>query len=212
MGAPVSQQQYFNPNKYVIPAGYKETESIWQRIFGVLTFNIDIVEEIERREDLDKEGRILLGISLFVSFLANVIFEYLYPSTNSSFVFTFARLFITYFVGFPVYILAIAYVGKGLGGAGTETSPREIIRLLGYGLIATAIAQLLINLGNISLIIGLAGILAYIWAILVFMYCIKRALDQGWGLAFATVIIALILRFIASGIVQALVSLLLGVK
>ncbi len=193
-----------NTETYVPPAGYKDTVSITERIFGTLTFDIDVVEEIERREDLTQESRYLFGGILVLM----VIFDMIAKMNNGIPAFNaFLGAFITRGIEYIVYVYALVYVGRGFGGYQTKVTVEEMIRVLSYALIATAIADLFEIIGIFVPIFNLLWFFGTLYAIAVFMYAVKRSLDQQWANAFAVVVISFIIRKIAAFILLALIPI-----
>ncbi|RMG30557.1 MAG: hypothetical protein D6732_15940 [Methanobacteriota archaeon] len=187
---------------YTPPAGYKDTVSITERIFGTLTFDVDVVEEIERREDLTQESRYLFGGILVLM----VIFDMIVSMNNGlSPISAFLNALITRGIEYVIYVFALVYIGRGFGGYQTKTTVDEMVRVLSYALVATALADLFEILGLFVSIFNLLWFFGSLYAAAVFVYAVKRSLDQQWGTAIAVVIISYIVRKIGAIVLLSLI-------
>ncbi|MCY3414400.1 MAG: hypothetical protein INQ03_22325 [Candidatus Heimdallarchaeota archaeon] len=183
---------------YIRPEGYVFTKTMLERILGTLKSDVDVVEEIEEREDLmDEAKKVLIGafsiITLFHFILINVSTAY----TIYSPVLSFIEILLSTFVGGYVFIISIAFLGKRIGGHNTQIDTNEIIRVLAYAYVARALSQIFSVINNISdsSFIYFIWFLFSLYSYFVVAFATRRAMDTGWGLTIITIIPAIIVRF-----------------
>lgn len=203
-----------NPNQYIIPPNYQNTTTIWERIMGTLKADVHVVEEIERRKDLQDEAQKLLIINFtvisFVKILSVLFFSDLWVVVNP----LGAALEIilnTFGVGF-LYIILIAEIGDRIGGATSEVDREEIIRVLAYAYVAFSLADFISLVDDMLAVFmfTLFWLVAFFYSGYVFIFAVRRSLDSGWGVAILTVLIALFIRSIVSGIIDSILIALFG--
>ncbi len=198
-------------NQYVIPDNYVETKTIWQRIIGTLTFNVDVVEEIERREDLTSEARVLFFtvMAILAALQIAIVFTTdlytLYNPIGSIIEILGEYLGLNY-----IFVIVLANVGKSLGGYGTETSKEEMIRVLSFAYIGRAISMFLNLLSEYLSSLFFLWLIAFIYSAAVFLFVLKRALDKGYGTAIAVLIVAFIIDAILTVVWYFIVGVIFG--
>ncbi len=198
-------------DQYVIPPNYVETKTIWQRIIGTLTFNVDVVEEIERRDDLTSEAKILfftmMGVLAAIQ-IALVFTTDLYDLYNP--VGSIIEIIGEYFGLNYVFVIVLAQVGKSLGGYGTDTSKEEMIRVLSFAYVARGISMLFNLLSEYVPSLFWIWFLVFLYSAAVFLFVLKRALDKGYGTAILTLIVASIIDVILTLAWYFIVSMVFG--
>ncbi|OLS24110.1 MAG: hypothetical protein HeimC2_23840 [Candidatus Heimdallarchaeota archaeon LC_2] len=196
--------RFQKPPDYVVPPNYVETTTMTQRIIGTTKMNVHVVEEIERRPDLQSEAQNLLIISLAIITLFEIIAILSLPEEYEVFstVGTIAETIFVNFLGEFVLIYLLARIGKAIGGAETNTSTSEMIRMLSYAYVIRAIAQAINVMGRTNDSVGLSvvGSLAFFYSLIVFIFVIRRGLDKGYLITIFTIIVSVFIWIIFLGI------------
>jgi hypothetical protein len=167
-----------------------------ERIIGTMKMDVHVVEEIEDRPELQDEAQKLLVVSLVIITLFELIA--IFSATDvyavESQMGTIIQTILLRFVGGFVYIGLLAAVGKAIGGQETETSNQEMLRVLAYAYVASAIAEILSTIDDLSDndALFLIWLIFTFYSYMVFAFVIRRALDKGYGTAIITIVIAII--------------------
>ncbi|MHA2253131.1 MAG: zinc-ribbon domain-containing protein [Candidatus Kariarchaeaceae archaeon] len=210
---PIPQQQDYQRAEYIRPPDYVFTKSITERIMGTIKRDVDVVEEIEERTDLQDEAFKLLifcfgFISLFT--ILTIFASSLYDVHSEGG--TIIEIIVVTFGGGFTFIYATASIGKSIGGHRTDTSRDEIIRVTSYAYVLKVIERAVALLTETSdnILIDLILLVVWVYFIMVMMFVIKRSLDSGYGTAIITAIIAVIISIIVEVVLSILVELIIG--
>jgi len=192
--APNPNQGYmgygYQRNQYIRPPGYVFTKTIGERIVGTFRRDIHVIEEIEEREDLlDEANKLLIACFSFVAIL-QILYSITFNVLNLGAEILYTLL--SRFVGGYTFIYLIAVVGQAVGGSETQTNRKEIVRVTSYAYVARVLDETLFFLSEVisNPFLSLLWLIAFVYAIVVFITVVSRALDRGIGTAIITLIIA----------------------
>lgn len=205
--------RFQKPPDYVRPPNYIETTTVSQRIIGTMKMNVHVVEEIEARPDLQSEALKLLIVSLIIKTLVEIIAVLSLPEVYivNDQIGTIVERILASFVGGFVYIYLIANIGQFIGGRETSTNTNEMLRMLSYAYVISAIADVVSvaeqienagvdleedSLSGLGIFLMFAGFILIIYSFIVFAFVIRRALDRGYGIAIITIILSFVILII----------------
>ncbi|MHA2501438.1 MAG: hypothetical protein ACXAE3_01010 [Candidatus Kariarchaeaceae archaeon] len=212
---PGSQPPMYHQSDYIRPADYQFTTSMTQRIMGTLRRDIDVVEEIEEREDLNAEATRLLLINFSIIALFNIMGIFAFPQYYLVInpIGSIVEIVALQFIGGFLFIQMIASVGKSFGGQKTDTSNEEMRRVLAYAYTALVVEGILYFLSDMYFDSGLlliAWLVSLLYAFFVFLFAVRRALDTGFGTAFISIVVAYIGRLIVNFIILYVIFSIFG--
>ena len=167
--------------------------SFLERVIGAARLNSSVYEEVEHDRDATKQAAAVVVLGSVGAGLAGL--------GAGGGVAGLVLGVVGGLVGWVVYAWVAYFIGtKLLAGAETSADWGELARTLGF---ANG-PRILLAIGVIPLLSGLAGLVVFIWMLLTTVVAVRAALDIGTGRAIVVAVISVIVAGIILGIAYGL--------
>ncbi|MFX1513854.1 MAG: YIP1 family protein [Promethearchaeota archaeon] len=192
-----------------------QTENVFSRISGTLTFKRDVVESIEHDESLNQEATLIMVLVWLVGIFVGVATPYIGGETAGYYNIEALSLIIGELIynigGGLAFIGACAFIGQLIGGRETETDFMEIFRVIAYAYAAKILdiiwfIEIFVDIPFTALL----PFIFWIWVLIATIYVLMAALDKGAFTAIVTAILAAICLIFILGAVTIIIYGTLG--
>ena len=170
-----------------------------QRIIGIITFNIDVYEEIEADENATSQAAIVVAI---VAIVGGLVGGGVSAALGGSFIGSFIQTLVLAFISWFLWSYVTYFVSNSLFGGQSDIG--QMLRVIGFAQAP----------GILAIIPVCGGIVGSIWSAVCVFFAVRQGLDLDNGKAIGTAVIGFIVVFLVGagiGLVLAALGLTAGV-